>query len=81
MRTNHVPVDYENVQPKSLVVLVGDQPFKVLLFVGASQTKVTFEVAEAMQALGANASYIKISGNVSNALDFPHGVLHRPDFP
>jgi hypothetical protein len=40
------------------------------LFVGASQAKVTFEVAESMQALGSNASYIKISGNGPNALDF-----------
>ena len=70
MRTNYVLVDYENVQPKSLAALIGDQPFKVLLFVGASQAKVTFEVAESMQALGSNASYIKISGNGSNALDF-----------
>lgn len=70
MRTNYVLVDYENVQPKSLIALAGDQPFKVLLFVGASQAKVTFEVAESMQAFGSNASYIKISGNGSNALDF-----------
>jgi hypothetical protein len=70
MRTNHVLVDYENVQPKSLAALVGDQPFKVLLFVGASQAKVSFEVAGSMQALGSNASYIKISGNGPNALDF-----------
>lgn len=70
MRTNYVLVDYENVQPKSLAALAGDQPFKVLLFVGASQAKVTFEMAESMQALGGNASYIKISGNGSNALDF-----------
>ncbi|UPG90828.1 PIN domain-containing protein [Luteibacter aegosomaticola] len=70
IRTNYVLVDYENVQPKSLTALVGDHPFKVLLFVGASQAKVTFEVAESMQALGANASYVKISGNGSNALDF-----------
>jgi len=70
IRTNYVLVDYENVQPKSLMALAGDQPFKVLLFVGASQAKVTFEVAESMQALGSNASYIKISGNGSNALDF-----------
>jgi hypothetical protein len=70
IRTNYVLVDYENVQPKSLMALAGDQPFKVLLFLGASQAKVTFEVAESMQALGSNASYIKISGNGSNALDF-----------
>lgn len=30
----------------------------------------TFEVAESMQALGSNGSYVKISGNGSNALDF-----------
>lgn len=59
MRTNHVLVDYENVQPTSLTSLVGDHPFKVLLFVGANQAKVSFEVAEAMQALGSNANYIK----------------------
>jgi hypothetical protein len=63
-------VDYENVQPKSLSALAGKQPFKVMLFVGASQAKVTIEVAESMQALGADATYIKISGNGSNALDF-----------
>lgn len=50
IRTNYVLVDYENVQPKSLMALTGDQPFKFLLFVGASQAKVTFEVAESMQA-------------------------------
>jgi PIN domain len=70
MRTNYVLVDYENVQPKSLAALVGDQPFKVMLFVGTNQTKVSFEVAESMQALGTNASYIKINGNGPNALDF-----------
>lgn len=70
MRTNYVLIDYENVQPKALMALVGDQPFKVLLFVGASQAKVNFDVAEAMQALGSNASYVRISGNGSNALDF-----------
>ena len=59
IRTNYVFVDYANVQSKSLMAFAGDQPFKVLLFVRASQAKVTFEVAESMQALGGNASYIK----------------------
>lgn len=44
--------------------------FKVIVFVGANQTKVNFEVAESLQRLGPNASYIKISGNGTNALDF-----------
>jgi hypothetical protein len=69
MRTNYVLIDYENVQPDSLDVLDAEH-FKVLLFVGASQTKLTFEVAEAMQRLGVRAQYIKIAGNGSNALDF-----------
>jgi hypothetical protein len=70
MRTNYILIDYENVQPKTLASLKSDQPFKVYLFVGASQTKLNFEVVEAMQALGEHAHYIKISGNGPNALDF-----------
>lgn len=70
MKNNYVLIDYENVQPKSLAALRGEHVFKVYLFVGASQTKVTFEVVEAMQALGEHAKYIKISGNGPNALDF-----------
>jgi len=69
VRTNYVLIDYENVQPESLGGLDAEH-FKVLLFVGASQTKLTFEVAAAMQGLGARAQYIKIAGNGSNALDF-----------
>ena len=70
MKNNYVLIDYENVQPKSLAGLRGEHAFKVYLFVGANQAKVTFEVAEAMQALGEHARYIKISGNGPNALDF-----------
>jgi PIN domain len=69
MRTNYVLIDYENVQPESLSGLDAEH-FKVLLFVGANQTKLTFEIAAAMQGLGARAQYVKISGNGSNALDF-----------
>ncbi len=70
MKTNYVLIDYENVQPKTLASLKSDQPFKIYLFVGASQNKVNFEVVEAMQALGEDAQYIKIAGNGPNALDF-----------
>lgn len=69
MRTNYVLIDYENIQPESFTGLDADH-FKVLLFVGANQAKVTFEVAEAMQRLGSRAQYVKIAGNGSNALDF-----------
>ena len=69
MKTNYLLIDYENVQPKSLSVLNG-HPFKVIVFLGANQAKVSVEFARALQALGTNAEYIQISGNGSNALDF-----------
>jgi septum formation topological specificity factor MinE len=88
MRTNYVLIDYENVQPDSLDALNSDQ-FKVLVFVGASQAKVRFDVASALQRMRERAEYIRISGNGSNALDFhiafhigelsardPHGYFH-----
>lgn len=69
MRANYVLVDLENVQPASLDELAHDH-FKLLVFVGASQTKLPFELAASLQRLGPRAEYIKISGNGSNALDF-----------
>ena len=69
MRTNYVLIDFENVQPQSLEQLEHDH-FKLLVFVGASQAKLPFEVVESMQRLGSRAEYIKISGNGTNALDF-----------
>ena len=69
MRTNYVLIDYENVQPAALSVLEKEH-FKVIVFVGASQSKVAFDVAASLQRLGPNASYVKISSNGSNALDF-----------
>lgn len=69
MRTNYVLIDYENVQPEALSLLDAEH-FKVIVFVGANQAKVTFEAATALQRMGSKAEYIKISGNGSNALDF-----------
>ena len=69
MRINYVLIDFENVQPESLSGLQQDH-FKVMVFVGANQTKVPFEVAQAMQTMGSKAEYVKITGNGSNALDF-----------
>lgn len=69
MRTNYVFIDYENVQPEAMAVL-SKEHFKVIVFVGANQAKVTFEVASVLQQMGERAEYIKISGNGSNALDF-----------
>ena len=69
MATNYVLIDFENVQPKNLELLT-THPFKVFVFVGASQSKVSFDLADSMQLLGNNARYIKIAGNGQNALDF-----------
>ena len=66
---NYVLIDFENVQPTNLELLT-DHPFKVLVFVGANQAKIPFELVTAMQNLGDKASYVKISGNGQNALDF-----------
>ena len=69
MPTNYVLIDFENVQPKNLEVL-SNHPFKVFVFVGASQAKLSYDLAAAMQQLGENAKYVKIGGNGNNALDF-----------
>jgi hypothetical protein len=74
MRTNYVLIDYENVQPSSFAGLEVEH-FRVLVFVGASQNKLAFETAAAVQKLGARAEYVKIAGNGSNALDF-HIAFH-----
>ena len=69
MPSNYVLIDFENVQPKNLGILAA-HPFKVFVFIGASQTKVPRHVAVAMQALGDRAKYVEIDGNGPNALDF-----------
>lgn len=69
MPTNYVLIDFENVQPSNLDVLK-EHPFKVLVFVGANQVKLPFDLAAAMQSLGEAAQYVKIAGTGKNALDF-----------
>ena len=69
MRTNYVLIDHENVQIEALPGL-DDEHFKVLIFVGASQNKLAYELVAPVQKMGTRAEYVKISGNGSNALDF-----------
>jgi hypothetical protein len=69
VKTNYVLIDYENVQPAALTVLDREH-FRMIVFVGASQAKIAFEIAAALQQLGPRAEYVKISGNGPNALDF-----------
>jgi hypothetical protein len=69
MRTQYILIDLENVQPHSLNLLDGEQ-YRLFIFVGANQAKLSFEIVDSVQRLGARAEYIKISGNGPNALDF-----------
>lgn len=69
LRTNYVLIDFENVQPEAMSML-DHEHFKVLVFVGATQHKIPFEIANALQRMGSKAEYVKIAGNGSNALDF-----------
>ncbi len=69
METNYVLIDLENVQPEHLSVLAGHD-FRVIVFVGENQSKISFDLVLAVQNLGENAEYIKIKGNGPNALDF-----------
>ena len=57
MRTNYVLIDLENVQAEALTALVDDH-FKVLLFVGATQAKLPYDLVAAMQRLGDRAENI-----------------------
>jgi hypothetical protein len=69
VRTNYVLIDYESVQPEDMSALKHDH-FRVIMFVGAHQNKIAFETAAALQQMGSNVEYVKISGIGPNALDF-----------
>lgn len=69
MKTNYVLIDFESVQPESLEDL-NHEHFKVLVFVGASQSKLRIEITTSLHQLGTRAEYIRISGSGRNALDF-----------
>jgi hypothetical protein len=69
LASHHILIDFENVQPKNLELLTG-HPFEVYVFCGANQTRVPIELASALQQLGSNGHYVRLSGNGRNALDF-----------
>ena len=68
MRTNYVLIDHENVQP-TILPMLKHLGCKVMVFVGANQTKMPFETAASLQELGSDACYVKITGSGPNALD------------
>jgi hypothetical protein len=69
VKTNYVLIDYENVQPDDIDTLQHEH-VRVIVFVGPHQTKITFEKAAALQRMGTNAEYVRLSGSGANALDF-----------
>ncbi len=69
VRTNFVLVDLENVQPANIGLLYGG-PFKIKVFLGATQSKISVELARAFQPFGPDVEYVQMDGNGTNALDF-----------
>lgn len=69
MRLNFILVDFENVQPRNIGLLEGST-YRIKIFLGAKQAKISLDIARSLQAFGSNAEYIQIDGNGSNALDF-----------
>ena len=68
-RPNIILIDFENVQPASLELFAAER-FHIVVFVGAKQARLPFEIVESIQKLGSQAEYVKISGIGPNALDF-----------
>ena len=50
--------------------MLKDGPFKVKVFLGPNQSKVSVAVAAALQPLGSNAEYVVLETAGNNALDF-----------
>lgn len=57
VRTNFVLVDLENVQPGNIGLLYGG-PFKIKVFLGTTQCKISLEMVRALQAFGPDVEYI-----------------------
>ena len=69
MKTNYVLIDYESVQPDDIAALQHEH-VRVIVFVGHHQTKIALDTAAALQRMGTNAEYIRLTGSGPNALDF-----------
>jgi PIN domain len=69
VRTNFVLIDSENVKPEYIEKLKHEH-FRVVVFVGANLNRLNFAIVNAVQSLGSNGSYVKVSGHGPDALDF-----------
>ena len=69
MRTNIVLIDSENVKPESIEKLKHEH-FRVVVFLGANQKRIDIAIGIALQSLGGNGSYVRVSDKGKDALDF-----------
>jgi len=68
--THYVLIDYENIQPKNLLLLARES-FHVAFFVGPNQETIRVEVLDLMQRLGNDrVKHIKVEDKGKNSLDF-----------
>jgi hypothetical protein len=65
----YVLVDSENT-PLQHADFAHDESIELFIFIGKTQTKFPRELVLAVQAMGARARYIEMSGSGKNALDF-----------
>lgn len=69
MALPYVLIDFENVQPKVLDQL-RPGAFRVKVFLGQHQSKLTLELVQKLQSFGSDAEYIQIQGSGPDAVDF-----------
>ena len=69
MAQRYALIDLENVQPESLQKLKKDG-YRIRVFVGSAQNKISVALAAQLQSFGSDAQYIQIEGAGKNALDF-----------
>lgn len=69
MSKTFILIDYENIQP-AIATCAADKNTHILIFVGAKQGQIKFDMAASLQKFGNRAEYIKINDIGKNALDF-----------
>lgn len=69
MPTHYVLIDYQNVQPSDLTVLLAG-PFRVVIFIGEDRATLKTDLVLTLQKLGPRGELIQLTNQGPNALDF-----------
>ncbi len=69
LKKHIILVDLENVQPRDVAQLRGGA-VTTMVFCGANQNRIPFDLVAELQPYGRDAEYIRIQGTGRNALDF-----------